>query len=141
MKGNFCLQIKFTQILGKSLEPFLCCDQWFSYCYRKLIKERNLARDGLNCDLPMTQDRQNFHKGERRINQSVIWQKGESQKRREQENKTRQTFRKINISLACFVFLLPPFSDLPFCLITDEINCQFFDIKAPSIFISWKNEK
>ena len=57
-------------------------------------------------------------------------------KRREQENKARQIFRKRNITyalirtrkcaykgvtnvrfsedLACFVFLLPPFGDLPF---------------------------
>ena len=53
-------------------------------------------------------------------------------KRREQENKAHQIFRKRNITyarkcayqgvtnvrfsedLACFVFLLPPFGDLPF---------------------------
>ena len=68
--------------------------------------------------------------------------KGRNSKRVFQENKARQIFRVTNISyplirtrtcaylgvrnvsfsenLPCFVFLKHPFSDSPFCLITDE---------------------
>ena len=64
-----------------------------------------------------------------------------------QENKSSQIFRKTNISyplirhvyqevrnvrfsenLACFVFLKDPFWDLPFCLITDDLE----DFSFPS---------
>ena len=75
---------------------------------------------------------------------SVIRQKGESQNCGNKGSKARQIFRKTNISyplirtrkcayqgvrnvrfsenLACSAFLLPPFWDSPFCLITDEIQ-------------------
>ena len=44
-----------------------------------------------------------------------------------QQKKARQIFRKTNISenLECFFFLLPPFWDLPFCLITADIREGF----------------
>ena len=50
--------------------------------------------------------------------------KGRISKRLFQENKARQIFRKtknFSENLACFVFLKHPFSNSPFCLITDEI--------------------
>ena len=70
--------------------------------------------------------------------------KGRISKRLFQENKARQIFRKMKISypmihtrtcayqgvrnvrflenLLCFVFLLPPLCDLPFCLTTDDLR-------------------
>ena len=57
--------------------------------------------------------------------------KGRISKRVFQENRARQMFRKTNISyslirfsenLACFVFLKHPCWDLPFCLITDDLQ-------------------
>ena len=81
------------------------------------------------------------NKGNRRIWKRVF-----------QENKTRQIFRKTNISyslirtstcayqgvrnvhflenLACFVFLKHPFWDSPFCLITDELWSGSKEMKA-----------
>ena len=76
--------------------------------------------------------------------------KGRTSKRRYQGNKARQNFRKTNISyplirtptcayqgvgnvrfsenLPCFVFLLPPFWNLLFCLISHEIYMKLIII-------------
>ena len=76
--------------------------------------------------------------------------KGRTSKRRYQGNKARQNFRKTNISyplirtptcayqgvgnvrfsenLPCFVFLLPPFWNLLFCLISHEIYLKLIII-------------
>lgn len=68
-------------------------------------------------------------------NSSAIRQKGQSQNGYFKKNKARQILRKRIISytyqwvrnicflgnLGCFVFLLPPFSDSPFCLITGQL--------------------
>ena len=46
---------------------------------------------------------------------SIIWQKGESQNRGNKKTKF------ISGNFACLVFLLPPFSDSPFCLNTIDM--------------------
>ena len=55
---------------------------------------------------------------------SAIRQKDESQNGGNKKTKINLRFSE---NFLCFVFLLPPFWDLPFCLITDEI---VFDILA-----------
>ena len=86
----------------------------------------------------------------------------------EQENKTRQIFRKTNISytliltrtcayqvvlnfrfsenLTHFVFLLLPFWDSPFCLVTDELyiiegSCIVFRLLTPQMITFCKQKR